>query len=490
MNANKRVFLFIFFSLLLYLVFSYINIAYRKKWEPFDRINLISDVIVEPGQQKELNAKGNYKATGQEKQIDTTSVSTKDKVGRSKTNTAGGLTNGRDSLSNTTAVASTESLPLNINQTDIISFNTDSESVALSRFAKKLIALKNGKKVKVRVAYLGDSMIEGDLLSQTLRSLLQQVYGGNGVGFVPITSQVAQFRRTALASSSANWKDLNFKNTKKQDLFISGHVYFSSGNDWVKVKDNTTKDTSIVLGKYLLYGAAMDSAIVLANKKAVMLEEGALFNRKLISHNKDKSITVSSDNKQLPLFGLSFESDYGVIVDNFSFRGISGLELGRINTSLLKAINEQNPYDLIIFQYGVNVLYKPNDTNFSWYKRAALPVVNKMKTCFSKADMLIVGTGDRAFRYPEGYQSAVGIESLIKEQAALAKQTDCAFFSLYAAMGGKNSMVNWATQNPSLANKDYVHPNALGARLLAKQLFEAINKQVKKLESTSLNEAE
>ncbi|MDM8175187.1 hypothetical protein QT327_12635 [Olivibacter sp. 47] len=110
-----------------------------------------------------------------------------------------------------------------------------------------------------------------------------------------------------------------------------------------------------------------------------------------------------------------------------------------------------------------------------------------MKACFSKADVLIVGTGDRAFRYPEGYQSAVGIEALIKEQAALAKQTDCAFFSLYAAMGGKNSMVNWATQNPSLANKDYVHPNALGAKLLAKHLFEAINKQVKKSENTNLN---
>src|SRR5690606_901882 len=223
-------------------------------------------------------------------------------------------------------IVSAEALPLNLNQSDIISFNIDSESVALSRFIKKLIALKNGKKTKVRIAYLGDSMIEGDLLSQTLRSLLQQAYGGSGVGFVPIASQVVHFRRTAIASYCANWRDFNFKNTKKQDLFISGHVFFSSGNDWVKIKDNTSKDTSIVLGKYLLHGPATDSASVVVNKKTMMLERTALFNRTLVAHNKDKSIVVSSADRKLPLFGLSFESDQGVIVDNFSFRGISCLE--------------------------------------------------------------------------------------------------------------------------------------------------------------------
>lgn len=487
MNANKRVFLFILFTLVLYLAFSYLNIAYRKSWEPFDRINLISDVVITPSEEGQFDALGVPQAgegvaqqNGEDYTVD--SLATSQAPGKLPTQTG-------DS-SHTRTHASNTALSLPNGQSDIVLFDTDSGRVALSKFVKKLVALKHGKKVKVRIAYLGDSMIEGDLLSQSLRSLLQQVYGGSGVGFVPIASQVAQFRRTALASASPDWKDLNFKNTKNRDLFISGHVFFSSGSDWVKIKDNTSKDTSIVLGKYLLYGPATDSSSVIVNKKAVMLDDRLPFNRKLISHNKDKSISVLTADRALPLFGLSFESDYGVVVDNFSFRGISGLELGRINADMLKEINEQNAYDLIIFQYGVNVLYKPDDIDFSWYKRAAIPVINKMKACFSKADVLIVGTGDRAFRYPEGYQSAVGIESLIREQASMAAQTDCAFFSLYAAMGGKNSMVNWAQQTPSLANKDYVHPNALGAKLLARRLFEAINKQVKKSESTNLIEKE
>jgi lysophospholipase L1-like esterase len=40
-------------------------------------------------------------------------------------------------------------------------------------------------------------------------------------------------------------------------------------------------------------------------------------------------------------------------------------------------------------------------------------------------------------------------------------------------MGGKNSIVDWANQKPSLANKDYVHPNHKGAEILANYLFEA-----------------
>jgi len=475
MNANKRVFLFIFSSLILYLIFSYINLAYHKSWEPFDRINLLSDIVKTdvPVIPKDSNYASSDTKLAQ-------IVSNEDSLKREDTvlrkEKVRPPTDSSRSKINKTAYA----LPASISQTNIIAFSGDTAEVALKNFVDKLIALKNGEQVKVRIAYLGDSMIEGDLLSQTLRSLLQQAYGGKGVGFVPITSQVAQFRQTAISSSSEGWVDLNFKNTKRRNLFLSGHIFFSSGDDWVKVKDNTNKDTSVVIGKYLLYGVPTDSSYVLANKKSIFLDKRAVFNRQLLLNNKEKSLMISTNDVGLPLYGLSFESDNGVIVDNFSFRGISGLEFGKLDTGFLQAINEFNPYDLVIFQYGVNVLYKPDDMNFSWYKRAAVPVITKMKSCFSKADFLIVGTGDRAFRYPEGYQSALGIEALIKEQASLAKQTNSAFFSLYAAMGGKNSMVNWATQSPSLANKDYVHPNALGARILGKYLFEAINRDVKK----------
>jgi lysophospholipase L1-like esterase len=51
-------------------------------------------------------------------------------------------------------------------------------------------------------------------------------------------------------------------------------------------------------------------------------------------------------------------------------------------------------------------------------------------------------------------------------------------------MGGTNSIVEWAKMNPSLANRDYVHPNHRGAAVLARYLFEAIMTEYNKYTRT------
>ena len=48
----------------------------------------------------------------------------------------------------------------------------------------------------VRVAYYGDSFIEGDIFTADLRELLQDRFGGNGVGWMDCASQVHGFRTT------------------------------------------------------------------------------------------------------------------------------------------------------------------------------------------------------------------------------------------------------------------------------------------------------
>jgi lysophospholipase L1-like esterase len=54
-------------------------------------------------------------------------------------------------------------------------------------------------------------------------------------------------------------------------------------------------------------------------------------------------------------------------------------------------------------------------------------------------------------------------------------------------MGGTNSIVAWAKMNPSLANKDYVHPNHRGAVILAGYLYEAMMNEYKKFTVASTN---
>ena len=70
---------------------------------------------------------------------------------------------------------------------------------------------------QVRIAYFGDSSIEGDLVSQSLRDTLQKRFGGAGVGFVSILPAVPHFRQTVLQEDSGNWASyqVGIKNAKK-----------------------------------------------------------------------------------------------------------------------------------------------------------------------------------------------------------------------------------------------------------------------------------
>lgn len=445
MNSNRRVLQFVAGSFCIYLLLSVAGTLMGFQWMPFKRVNLVSDlvtgdstvlindkpdsnlVIIEdlPDKNFELYKKGRY----------------------------------------------------------VTSFNTDTTRSSLNNFLQKLAELRSGKKRKIRIAYFGDSMIEGDLLTQTIRKLLQQTFGGSGVGFVPITSQVSKFRQSVIHNYSGGWQDENFKTGKTSRLYFSGHLFRSNG-DWVQMTDQTITDSTAIIEKSLVCGNAPGPVNISVNGGSFNVNAPNLLNRVPLVSDRNRGIKLSVANESLPVYGISFESPSGIFVDNFSFRGITGIEFARIDSIFMKAIAANNPYDLIVFQYGVNLLFRPNDRNFNWYAKAMLPIVKKIRGCFPGTDFLVVSTADRAFRYGGEYRSAVGIDSLIKIQATVAYETGSAFYNQFASMGGHNSIVDWAKRSPSLANKDYVHPNHRGAEVLGTYLYEAIMNEYKKYSRT------
>jgi lysophospholipase L1-like esterase len=437
MNSNRRVLHFVTGSVCIYLILSLVAPLLKMEWKPFQRVNLVSDLV--------YSKESDSITSG--KQPDTAEV----KI---------------DAIPD-------KDFSLYKRPRLITGFSPNTEQASLTAFCQKLAEMKAGKRKKVRIAYFGDSMIEGDLLTQTLRQLLQKAFGGSGVGFVPITSQVSKFRQTVFHNYSGGWKDDNFKNSNNSRLYLSGHI-FHSGGDWVEMRDNSIADSSLVIEKSLLYGNAGSIVQVTANGTPINLESTLAVKRKPLFADRNYYLKLTVADERLPVYGVSFESTTGVIVDNFSFRGITGIEYGKISSDFLKAIGEENGYDLIVFQYGVNLLFRPNDRNFSWYAKAMLPVVKKIRTAFPQADFLLVSTADRGFYYGGEVRSAVGIDSLVKVQAAIAWETGSYFYNQFASMGGTNSIVDWARKTPPLANKDYVHPNHRGAEILARYLYEAM----------------
>ncbi len=439
MNEPRRVVGFVSWSTILLLLASVLSSTLGISWTPFDRINLISDLLV-------------------------TDTIQRMPTPAAKIDSSQPAPSPRRTLEH-------YQLPARI-----IGFQTDTTQPSLPRFLAKLHALRTTRKGKVRIAYFGDSMIEGDLMTQTLRQLLQTAYGGAGVGYVPITSIVSGFRQTVRAEYSGGWTDRSFKqNPGATPLYLSGHAFVSTA-DWARFTDRTMGDSSTRLEKYLLCGPDTNASIQL-NQQEKFFSGIAPFNRVLLSADANRTLALTATPNTPPLFGVSFESPNGVIVDNFSFRGITGIELAKLSAGLLQATHETQPYDLIVFQYGVNLLFRPMDKDFRWYGRAMQPVVKKFKQAFPTADVLVVSTADRAFRYQGNYSSAIGIDSLVRVQATIAFQSETAFFNQFATMGGTNSIVDWAKRTPPWAGKDYVHPNARGAAWLGESLYRALQRE-------------
>lgn len=353
-------------------------------------------------------------------------------------------------------------------------FSIDTNKIVIENFVKKLIELKKTKKGKIRIAYLGDSMIEGDLVSQTLRKLLQNFFGGNGVGFVPITSPVAGFRASVKHTFSSKWKQNNFRNRiSAQPLYLSGKSFFSQGYNWVEATDNTYINKTIPLEKYLLCGYKANPGRVAVNSIYTIIKPTTSFNRIELDKSYNNKIRLEISDPSLPLYGISFETENGIVVDNFSYRGSGGFEFVNIDSSFLKTVAKTQPYDLIIMQYGVNVLNHPNNNNFNWYYKAMLTSINNLKKCFN-TDFVLISSADKSFRYSDGTHTAIGMDSLIATQEKISFETGMAFFNTYNSMGGYNSMVDWVNRNPRLAAKDYTHLNAKGAEILGNGIFESI----------------
>lgn len=367
----------------------------------------------------------------------------------------------------------------------ITSFATDNTVAALPQTMRKLYALKQSKKGKVRIAWFGDSFIEGDQLTKTFRKQMQQFFGGFGVGFVPMTSvTVDGFRSTISQKWTGDWTEENFKNKElTKPLFLSGRLYYT-GNGTATIKDHTLdKDSTQRLEKSLICGAG--SATITVNGQGRQYSAIRRFNRIVLDSSAGHSIVLGVQNDKLPVYGLSLEPQNGVVVDNFSFRGISGEELGKLDSSFIRAIQEQNPYDLVVLEYGVNVLYRPDNTDFSWHKRNMMKVLQKLRAAFPNTEFLIISTSDRGFRYGEESKSAVGIDNLVKTQAELAFNNGMAFFNMFASMGGAGTIVRWADSTPTLAGHDYVHPNGRGAEILGNLFFASFMKDYEKANNPS-----
>jgi lysophospholipase L1-like esterase len=279
---------------------------------------------------------------------------------------------------------------------------------------------------------------------------------------------------------SKGWKSYNIKEDHKKNysIALNGYSHLAQGGKNLysefSLPDKTYQKEFSQLR--IFYGEATDgNKITLQDTISINLKGKNPVNEISVKniHSLKTKITLNNATEQV-MFGYSTESDTGVIVDNFSFRGSSGTWFTRYPEEQLKAWDSLMNYDLIILQYGVNVA-QSKIKDYVWYKKVFNENLKYLRKCFPKTTILIVGCADRATKKNGEYHSLEGIPYLIETQQEMAAENNCSFLNLYELMGGEGAMVKWVSEKN--ANKDYTHFTHKGAEKVGKLLYEAINKE-------------
>lgn len=353
----------------------------------------------------------------------------------------------------------------------------------LSHFFEKLYELETSKQGKVRIAYFSDSMTDGDLIVQDIRSLFQNKFGGKGVGFVGITSLSANARYSVTHQFSKDWLTQTFLNNKKPNRAygIDGQVVFAPHSSWVKYQANDQANSTLLYNPTLFFGsssnpnATVDITVGKDSAITVPLHPNKLLNTYKIA-GSPKSIKLQfNDADSIPFYGINSDNGQGLHIDNFSIRGNSGLPLSLFNKNLMNAFDDALQYDLIVLHYGANVLGY-GTTDYGWYNNKMLSVTNHLKQCFPHANILVVSTADRAIKEDTEMKTDKAVRPLIVAQKAYAKNSQSAFLNLYTLMGGDGSMIQWVNETPPLANKDYTHFSAKGSKKIGKLIYGELEK--------------
>ncbi len=366
-----------------------------------------------------------------------------------------------------------------------------SDSTALDNFLKAMMLLK-AKKKTVRIAFYGDSFIEGDVFCGHVRDTLQSLYGGRGVGYVPITSNVTGFRNT-IKHAYDHFKTYSIV-TKKDSMDIvdmgpAGYAFRPLPENWVQYKVSKQRYLREFSEMRLYYRNSGDAILHYTLDDSLNGSIPLKRTEKLREwrYRKPATKTVAYKFEQpdsLQLYGASFENGEGVYVDNFSMRGNSGVGLDAIAPNAFKEFNSYRDYKLIILQYGLNVV-GTDSGRYNWYARRMITVIEKIKKSFPKASILLVSVSDKSTNEDGEFKTVKTIPALRNTQRYIAQQTGIAFWDLFEAMGGENSMVKFVEADPALAAKDYTHLTFKGGRVLSNKLVNSLLYELERFEIES-----
>lgn len=351
-------------------------------------------------------------------------------------------------------------------------------------------ALAHNRKDFVRILHFGDSQIENDRITSTLRRFFQTDFGGKGPGLLPLFASYHALQPTV----SGAWHTVKAeKNSRRGNYGIyDANLTCPPLQSLVRSKKKVAgtleyrfpENFNAPFLDVLVHEDLSASALRITEDGKPVAAEALLetFGQKRLTYPLWPGIRKLKLEVELrknhTLYALAANDTVGVSVDNIAVRGGAGTVFTPNNRRFLVDQYMLLNTGLIIYQFGVNALKNPSAQNhdYGYFRMLLLQELTYIRAQMPDVPVIVVGVADK----PQGGLRAgqiSDVEQIRQIQKEVAFQTGCIYWDLCEAMGGKNSMKRWADASPALVSSDYVHFTEQGAEVVGTLFYKAFLNQ-------------
>ena len=346
-------------------------------------------------------------------------------------------------------------------------------------------ALEKASEQKVRIIHYGDSQIEEDRMSNYLRTAMQDTFGGYGVGLIPAiqsvpTSSFGQKcskslkRYLVYGTQDMRMEERNYGPLGQTALLTDTATFSFYRLNYSKTRPNTKYFNKITI--LLDQGKRPTNATLII--KGVKTTKTANVGDRRITFNLPDSSTRASIfmSGEALIHGFMVDGGAtGVQFDNAAMRGCSGTIFTSITNESLRNYYTQNTVPLIIMQFGGNrVPYTKTDKGIASYCEQLTRQIEYLRRISPQSKILFIGPSDMSTNINGSMQTYPHLEKLINSLRQMCLNNDVAYWDLYGAMGGENSMTKWVNSNPPLAGSDHIHFTYAGSNRASEMLWEGL----------------
>lgn len=335
----------------------------------------------------------------------------------------------------------------------------------------------------MRILHYGDSQLEGDRMTSTLRRYLQQKFGGTGVGLVPLHQTVGAFTIgqsiSPVPARHLAYGPAELRGNNGRYGVMAQVAHLSGGTTNASFFPRAPKD-SLDSHRYftrLTVVAGNNSSAITAHcagqSRTLAPTQGTGRLRFTLPDSTTKAALSLSGSGDI--YGVMLDSETGVAVDNIPMRGCSGTMFTNINAAQLADFYRKENVRLIILQYGGNsVPYLKGEKSIETYAGQIARQIKHIRTQAPQAAVLFIGPSDMSTRIKGKMQTYPALPNIIAALKKAVHSEGAAYWDMYEVMGGHNSMAAWVKAQPPLAGNDHIHFTRLGAERVGELLSRSL----------------